>query len=26
VQNLGTMEAISVHAYAPPRLSAPGLT
>ena len=26
VQNRGTMEAISVHAYSPPRLTAPGLT
>jgi hypothetical protein len=26
VQNRGTLEAISVHAYAPPRLAAPGLT
>jgi predicted metal-dependent enzyme (double-stranded beta helix superfamily) len=26
VQNRGTMEAISVHAYSPPRLAAPGLT
>jgi predicted metal-dependent enzyme (double-stranded beta helix superfamily) len=26
VQNRGTLEAISVHAYTPPRLAAPGLT
>lgn len=26
VQNRGTLEAISVHAYSPPRLTAPGLT
>jgi Cysteine dioxygenase type I len=26
VQSSGTMEAISVHAYTPPRLAAPGLT
>jgi hypothetical protein len=26
VQNRGTLEAISVHAYSPPRLAAPGLT
>ena len=26
VQNRGTLEAISVHAYTPPRLTAPGLT
>jgi hypothetical protein len=26
VQNCGTLEAISVHAYSPPRLTAPGLT
>ena len=26
VHNRGTLEAISVHAYTPPRLTAPGLT
>jgi hypothetical protein len=26
VRNRGTLEAISVHAYTPPRLTSPGLT